>query len=251
MRSPQKNEFLGFFEDFGRFMSNCFGQGSNEGHASKPAKQKENQTLEEILGENGIYEVNFDRESNRLKTIDGNPWILNEKRLEKDLSGYIEANLYGENLRQSYKSELKKQNNPNRYLTLLEIACEVHFKNKDFRRIIRGGYLELEIIQEKANDESNNFEELYLESKEVIFHLKDEEEEYIELQEVNIQKIATPYKNEQLKNNIKDDWGNAIFYAMTSLSSSLLCYPTRENTPIAEISNAIIINKEMGNFFEV
>jgi hypothetical protein len=257
----QRNEFLGFFEDFGTLISSCFGQGSNkddasvdeqvakEDRASKPAEQKESQTLEDILGKNGIYYVNFDQKSNILRIINGNPWILNEKRLENDLSGYIKANLYDENLRQFNESELKKQNNPNRYLALLEIACEVHFKNKDLpskidnlKRIIREGRGKLEKIQKQTNDQSNSFEELDLKSKEVIFHLKDEEKKYIELQKVNIQKIATPYKNEKLKNNIKDDWGNAIFYAMTTLSSSLLCCPgkIREAAPRAEISNVSI-----------
>lgn len=222
----------------------------NKDGTSKPAEQKESRNLEDILSENGIYKVNFDSRANKLVTIEGNPWILSKKRLKGALLGYIEANLNTSQSEEFNKSIKEKQNDPNEYLALLEIACEMHFKNKDlpskidnFNQSLNSCEARLSRIEE-AIISGTNEQDLDSEFNKVTLDIDNQQILRNELQKVNIQKIATSYENKELRNEIKDNWFiNSVFYAMTALSSSLLCYQI-ENAPKTVISEVKIRKKD-------
>jgi hypothetical protein len=85
--------------------------------------------LQDILTENGFHSILYYAPHQKIKKIDCNPWILNKRKLNKDLDQYIKKNLTSigedslDNLLTNYNESLEKnKDDPNRYIALLEIA---------------------------------------------------------------------------------------------------------------------------------
>ncbi len=109
--------------------------------------------LKNILTENGFHYILYYAPHQKIKKIDCNPWILNKRKLNKDLDEYIKKNLTSidedslDNLLTNYNESLEKnKDDPNRYIVLLEIALATDTYKKKYNQKLNYGKKPIELI---------------------------------------------------------------------------------------------------------
>ena len=226
--------------------------------------------LQDILTENGFHSILYHKPHQKIIRIDCNPWILNKRKLNKDLDKYIKKNLRSidedslDNLLTNYNESLEKnKDDPNRYIALLEIALATDTYKKKLQSETKlweeTDRINLDFVASSGVALKHNLHTILedtsypVEMKTTIYDrkllrektLKDKNQElliekqtgnnlYKKILIQNIKSLKSSYKNDDLENNI-DDMLNFAFSAITSLASSLLCCgspPPRPKTTI-------------------
>jgi hypothetical protein len=226
--------------------------------------------LKNILTENGFHYILYYAPHQKIKKIDCNPWILNKRKLNKDLDEYIKKNLTSigedslDNLLTNYNESLEKnKDDPNRYIALLEIALatDTYKKKLQSETKLREGTnkINLDFVALSEVALKHNLHPILentsypVEMKTTIYDrkllrektLKDKNQElliekqtgnnlYKKILIQNIKSLKSSYKNDDLENNI-DDMLNFAFSAITSLASSLLCCGSQPSRPKTKI----------------